>query len=425
MRTNRKRVPLPFLFRAADGLGADGKVVARSYGNVIEGVFTRAGTKYAETTDGSLWPVAHSRVPFGVESGQPVLALDSAAPTNLIANASDFSNASWVKTNITVSANSTVAPDGTTTADTLTTGTAFGGYVNSGITAFTSDGTKWGVVYLQQSGTVAYVDVTFYDFTAGVIRHNVRVTWVTGGVPTLQNTTGTGPSQVRRVRDTNWFRVLVGVAGVIAANTNQCQIAFPSNAPTSAVIVWQAFASNTVPGSAIEVGRVADVLYFPFALPPQHCTIYVRGVEHSTPNVADPSNAQVYLTLGDNNGDPRLLLYRETTTTGYVLLHDPATSTQTTTSAIGTAATYGDLVELRGVLGPDGSCTLGVSVGSAAEATNGPSAAQALGSAWNVNRLYLHSTLAGANPVNFAFTHVAVALGTKTMAEMRDLAEVT
>jgi Na+/proline symporter len=42
MRTNRKRVQLPFLFRAADGLGADGKVIARAYGNVIEGVFTRA-----------------------------------------------------------------------------------------------------------------------------------------------------------------------------------------------------------------------------------------------------------------------------------------------------------------------------------------------------------------------------------------------
>ena len=29
MRTNRKRTPLPFLFRAADGLGASGKVIAR------------------------------------------------------------------------------------------------------------------------------------------------------------------------------------------------------------------------------------------------------------------------------------------------------------------------------------------------------------------------------------------------------------
>jgi hypothetical protein len=30
----------------------------------------------------------------------------------------------------------------------------------------------------------------------------------------------------------------------------------------------------------------------------------------------------------------------------------------------------------------------------------------------------------GANPADFAFSHIAVALGTKTMAEMRDLAEV-
>lgn len=40
--------------------------------------------------------------------------------TQYMTNSSDFSNASWTKTNTTVTANTTVAPDGTTTADTLT-----------------------------------------------------------------------------------------------------------------------------------------------------------------------------------------------------------------------------------------------------------------------------------------------------------------
>ena len=59
MRTNRKRVAVPFLFRAADGLGANGKLIARAYGSEVEGVFTRAGKKAVSADVGAL-TVAHS-----------------------------------------------------------------------------------------------------------------------------------------------------------------------------------------------------------------------------------------------------------------------------------------------------------------------------------------------------------------------------
>lgn len=419
MRTNRKRVALPFLFRAADGLGASGKLVARAYGAEVEGVFTRAGTKYVATEDGSLWPVVHSIVPLGMSNGEPALLLDAAPPTNLAANASDFSNASWTKTNVNVSANSTVAPDGTTTGDTLTTATSGGGSVN-GTVAFTGDGTKWAVFYLQASGTAAYVDVGLYDNTAATYRHQVRVTWVAGGTPTLATLNGAGTSSVARMRDTSWFRIIISADSVVAANTNQVYYVFPSNSPSAAVIAWQSFASDSYPGAAIEVGRVADSLYFPFTLTPREMTVYVRGYEWLDATTTQPATTGILSINDAANSDPRLLFFRPTGSTGYLFRHDPGT--ETSGQLTSGAATVGDLLELRGALASTGAPTLGRAVNAGTEGTH-TGGANPLAAAWSATRLYLNA-LGSSSVGAFAFTHVAVALGTKTLAEMRDLAEV-
>src|SRR5688572_22983806 len=89
MRTNRKRVQVPFLFRAADGLGASGKLIARCYGAEVEGVFTRAGAKRGwDANDlGMVFP--HSLPPLHVINGEPVLNLGPAA-TNLCLQSENF-----------------------------------------------------------------------------------------------------------------------------------------------------------------------------------------------------------------------------------------------------------------------------------------------------------------------------------------------
>lgn len=419
MRTNRKRVALPFLFRAADCRGAGGTIVARSYGAEVSAVFSRAGAKHVPVDGGALWPVNHSAAPLGSIGGVAALILDAAAPSNLATNASDFSNASWTKTNVNVSANSTAAPDGTTTADTLTTATAGGGSVYGGVT-FTGDGTKWAVVYVQASGTAASVDVGLYDNTAATYRHQVRVTWVAGGVPTLSTLNGTGTSSVARVRDTNWFRVQFSANSVVAANANRLYYVLPANSPSAAVIAWQAFASDTLPGSGIEVGRVADSCYFPFTLRPQEMTVYVRGFELMAASVTQPATTGILSINDAANSDARLLLFRPSASTGYIFRHDPATDTSAVLAS--GAATVGDVLELRGVLSSAGAPTMGRAVNGGTEDTHS-STAQALASTWSAERLYLNA-LGSSSVGAFAFTHVAVALGTKTLAEMRELAEV-
>ena len=416
MNTNKKRVAVPFLFRAADGLGASGKLIARSYGAEVEGVFTRAGVKQSPMTDAAEAVFPHSIPALGALNGVPALLMDAAAPTNLVANASDFSNVSWAKNNVNVSANTTVAPDGTTTADTLTTATAFGGTVAGGV-AFTGNGTKWAVFYVKASGTAASVDLTIYDDTDAVQRHQVRATWAASGVPTLATNNGTGHKSVSGpfVRGADrFYRVLMSADNVVAANTNQVVLGFPSNAPTAAVIAWQVFASDTPPGSAIEVGRVADTLYFPFALVPQALTMYARFYEGGT-NLTTVQRGVCSIGPSVNAS---LLLYANGA--GKYLTALIGASNLFSVAAASTV--YGDLVELRCVYGATGTVTLGQTINAGTEAVAATSSALALATVWNQTRMYVGSRGLdeGFNPI----THVCVALGTKTLAEMRVLAEV-
>ena len=414
MNTNKKRVGVPFLFRAADGMGAGGKLIARSYGAEVEGVFTRAGVKQSPMTDAAEAVFPHSIPALGALNGVPALLMDAAAPTNLVANASDFSNVSWAKNNVNVSANTTVAPDGTTTADTLTTATAFGGTVAGGV-AFTGNGTKWAVFYVKASGTAASVDLTIYDDTDAVQRHQVRATWAASGVPTLATNNGTGHKSVSGpfVRGADrFYRVLMSADNVVAANTNQVVLGFPSNAPTAAVIAWQVFASDTLPGSAIEVGRVADTLYFPFALVPQAITVYSRTIKQGTTANGGP--------WGISNAGTTDAFFLFDTGSLFRAFHRRATDVLSDAAAY---PAFGDTVEHRAVLSATGTVTLGQSINAATEAVAATSAALALISAWTQQRIWIGSYYA-LGPANVGITHVCVALGTKTLAEMRVLAEV-
>jgi hypothetical protein len=115
MRTTAKRVPVPFLFRAADGLGANGKVMARSYGAEVDGVFTRAGTATNLDSVTRIYTAAHSVPRFGRADQTTALLLEGAG-TNYLLQSQAF-NTTWSKTNVTVGSDAVTAPDGTTTAD--------------------------------------------------------------------------------------------------------------------------------------------------------------------------------------------------------------------------------------------------------------------------------------------------------------------
>jgi hypothetical protein len=270
--------------------------------------------------------------------------------------------------------------------------------------------------------------VALRDITAALDRRVVLVNW-SAGVPTLADGGGAGTLYPVQSLGNGWYRLMFAVDAVVAANVNNIVVSPDIAVGTNDCLFWGAQAENAVvpssyiPTVATTVTRNADSLYWDIpALVPRELTVYVRGVEQERPSVA-PAVTQQVVHVGVQNAAtfPVLGLIRSSAAAGYRIRHDPNGSAAATTNSIGATAAYNDVVELRGVLAATGATTLGVSISNAAETTVGPSTAAALAANWAAARFWLAgSTLPGA----FAFTHVAIALGTKTRAEMRSIAGV-
>ncbi len=419
MRTTTKRVALPFLFRADDCRGPNGTLIARSYGATVDAVFTRAGTALVGGA-----PVAHSQPPLGIVGGEYALSL-SAAATNLCLQSENFGTTWTAEGSPTRTAAARTV--GAISLDLIgdDAGAGVEGY-NQPIT-FTGDGTKVVSLYMSAgTSTVQYIGVFA---TAIAWRHYISVTW-SGGVPTLATVQGSGTLYAPVDLGNGNYRIAFSVANVVAANTNTLYIRCTDETGASLGTVYAGgvqVEDASAPGPYIKTttttaSRVADACYFPFTLTPREMTVYVRGIEQMTANVAPSADSGiVHIGSATFATDAKIAIYRNSGAAGYRTQHDPGTVTATT--AIGATATIGDVVEIRAVLGSTGTMTAGVSINTGTEATNGPSTAQALASAWAAQRLYLNST-GSSNVGAFAYTHVAVALGTKTLAEMRELAEV-
>lgn len=452
MQTTRKRVTLPFLFRAADALGANGKLIARAYGNEVEGVFARAGAAYmpaagifpnADTGlipayhDGGLVKVPHSLPRLTTIGGEAVLLLEGAA-TNLLLRSQEIDNAAWVNVGTPgVSADSLHAPDGSITGEYLTDNDGAETRGRRQTVAVANDSTIYcASVYVSKASAAptANYPVLNLRFTGGstvdayvVLNPFTGATASNGGAVLKYGAEDCG----------HHWRLFVSAANNASGNTSCLVSIYPAgnNAFTAGTDVagqgqalfWGAqLETGYVPTSyqvttSASAARITDSLYFPFLLRPQEMTLYVRGVERMSAELTQVATT-VLCGISDSSGaDAKAYFRRPASSNGYRFVHDPSTATES--ASVGTAATRNDVVELRGVIGADGSATLGVSVNGAAEATSGPSTAQPLLFTWSGERLYLNS-LGSNNPGNFAPSHVAVALGTKTLAEMRALAEV-
>lgn len=149
-------------------------------------------------------------------------------------------------------------------------------------------------------------------------------------------------------------------------------------------------------------------------------TVYAKFVEREHPSSgAWPSSNDRILQIGSATagGDPRFSLYRPSGSDSYTVLYDPGTGV---TKSVDLNPSWGDEVELRGVLNADGSVLISGAVNGGTETSSDASSATPLASAWADTRLYINS--AGAGNIGIAqFAAVKVARGTKTLAEMRAL----
>jgi hypothetical protein len=364
---------------------------------------------------------AHYVTPTGASAAVRTLLLEPQR-TNLCVRSQEFDNASWTKFNASVTANVAISPDGTATADLITSTTAFG-FAQIAVT-FTGDGTKCAAVFLK-AGAAAISQISLRDLTAAVVRHEINVTW-TAGVPSLATSSGAGSLYPVEAYGNGWYRVMFSADSIVAANSNAFRVT-GANSLNGTVLAWGAQAedavvpSSYIPTVATTVTRNADSLYWALAsLVPREMTVYARSVNLGW--ASDTGGPALIFHIGTSGTftDPRLQATKTSVAGRYASTYDDGV---TPNSAIvnTTAATLFDVVEIRLVLTATFAQTLGYSVNAAAELT-GAVAASGPAAAFAAARFYLFGATESLQPI--AFTNVAIALGTKTRAEMRSIAGV-
>jgi hypothetical protein len=382
-------------------------------------VLTRTSTKRVADRNGLLYALPQGLPPLTWIGGESAILLEPAR-TNLCIRSEEFET--WTNTDTcNVSSNAIAAPDGATTAD-LLTATLTTSRRERGAT-FTGNADKAFAIYLK-AGTSTRTLLRLRDTTAAADRLFARVTWV-AGVPSVSVSTGTGYTVESLA--SGWYRFLFTATGVVAANSNVCQVWPDDLLGTGTVYAWGAQAEDAVvPSSYIKtegttVTRNADSLYFPFTAPPQAMTVYVRGVERGTR--LEPG-AYIW-QVSQSNNNPRVHLNRTVGTARMQFQTVSSAAAFSTVSAPTPAAdpNVGDLVEFRSILSSNGNLNLGVSLNAGAESLGAPVTGTALESAWSGQRLWIGSSGAGSNGL-FAFTHVAVAAGERSLDTMRALAGV-
>jgi hypothetical protein len=262
---------------------------------------------------------------------------------------------------------------------------------------FTGDGVKSVSVFMKKGSSPAPNgnDFLLFDNTASVARVWATITWSAGGVPTVVMTNGTHLGTP--IAYTNGiYRFRFSSTTVTAANANRIQVYGARNGtPTEVgnVYVGGVQAENTViPTSYIKtttatVARQSEVCSGIATLAPQEITVYAKIIELG---MCLANGGRVF-TIGNAAATTSFLI--NTSANKYQVFHHNGTSSVNRIAAAQPA--YGDQVELRAVLGADGSVLLGQSISGAAEVVTPVSIANALPPAWAAGGLSLGGTPSG------------------------------
>lgn len=333
------------------------------------------------------------------------------ARTNLCTRSEEFDL--WTSTDTTVTANAINAPNGTLTADLVTATLAFG--TRRRTITFTGDGEKSASIFVK-AGTALTPFVSINDSTAGVARHRVRITW-TGGVPALSTVDGSGTLYQPIALGDGWYWIGFSAVGVVAANTNTLSVWAGGNT-TGSLYVWggqvhdQSIPTSYIPTAAATVARNAETLSVAVPQSWQAMTFYARIPYESGTGFSQGT----YFALKPSAASPVISINRNTTG-NYRISHNNGSTT--VHGAVGSAATLGAVIEIRGIVYADGSVQAGISVNGGAESMGAVSAANAF-SGTQPDRVEFGSVLNAP----LLFSHFLVANGVRSLAQLRSAAGV-
>lgn len=175
------------------------------------------------------------------------------------------------------------------------------------------------------------------------------------------------------------------------------------------------FSSPYIKTSTAAVSRGADTLYLPYNYAPAATTFYAKFIDQGT---LSTSSVRAFGITSAADASPRVLVFVSGGV--WTAFHGNGT-TNVLASSGASLPTIGQTVELRLILGADGSVRLGQSVNGGAETLGAASAANAFAGAWSAPQLYLNSG-GTANQGNTDYLRFAAASGSQTLAAMQGYA---
>lgn len=290
------------------------------------------------------------------------------------------------------------------------------------IVTFTGNGTKAFVAAVREGASAPGI-TSFYIFdnTAPATRMQLRVTGWSSGVPTVD--AAAGAYLGKRYVGNGYWALYALASGVIAANANEIQIAPAQTdvADTGDIDVYRVNAYNlgTPPLSILDASETlgAETAYFPFPHEPQPLTVYAKFIEWGSAGI---TNARILTISGPTNeAGPRLTLYNNGTK--WIFFHENENDQDT--SEITSPESFGEVVELRGVLSLDGSVELFKTVDGGTETSAGASGALegGLPAAWSAQRIYLGSSSFADIQGVLRLLEVKVVSGAQTLAYMQSV----
>jgi hypothetical protein len=311
-------------------------------------------------------PVNTPRFEWATISGEnrPVMRLERSR-NNVIHNSEQFSQ--WTTSNATVTTDDAFAPDGTATADKITP-SSLGGYVRGNQITGNIIGTPVAVsVWMKsRSGTKNVVLGVLSQTDASVLADTKTLT-------------------------EKWQRfTLLGTPSGTA--TTAYSMYLQSNADLSAFDVWGAqfevdvlSATSYIKTTTAQATRSAENFHWTFIYPPQTKYFYLRFIERG--HVLD-TNGPYLVSIGNASlAAAYVVMYRSGAGNFYrIEHHNGTTSVGATLSA---TPNIGDLVELLGAIGQDGSVTIVQSI-NGAPVTSVSSGPNTLASNWSGRQLWLN-----------------------------------
>lgn len=423
--------PVLFRFDARDCIDDVG-IFARSFGQKVYGVFSRASAKRVGDQRGMLSAIPSGMPPLSRAGGEQALIFEPAG-SNLCTRSDDYSNAAWNKVRASVSAVPLLAAyflaEDSTAANThhmWATSAAFtaDSHLTASLDVRPGSRTKLRLVVWSNSGANRF-HVTF-DLVARAVLSETAAG--TGSVVA-------GSGRVVGPDADGFYRV--SIAGKVDPAATSCalEIGLMNDVPSAAydgdgssgLYVRRAqveaaqTASSFSPTDGAASTRSTDSLYFPYSAPPQAMTVYHRQV-HLGAFSPNTGSSRRFLVIG-NSGitGARFGLNGSSADNAIQANYGDGATSVSSFQGGGTTVAQGSVVEVRAVLRSDWTVHVGRSIGGGAEALSSVSAPSGPAGAFAQPRLWL----AGMGSfVASAPTHVVVAAGERTIDEMRALAGV-